>query len=319
MLMANRQVFVGPFVKRQDREITGEKTFNNVYVKNLSEGCTEEILQEQFGKYGEITSVAIMKDAEGKSKGFGFVNFQEPEAAKQAVEELNGYAYEDKQWVVNKAQRKAEREQELRVQREQVCCSPSPSPCPFSLCSFSLPPLLYPESPASPLPKNLLSFSFSSSCIVKYFLLVSMPLCPLPPPPFSLLCPCCPCPPNLIATCLLLCNSFSALCVVVVFVFSFPAEGFIPLCLLPAPFGASCALQAAAKYEKFAGCNLYIKNLDDTITDDDLRTLFQVCLIALLFFVPPVPPRLLPDRQTDREAPAPFAPFAPPSDNGCVS
>ena len=118
--MADRQVFVGPFVRRQDRDVTGEKAFNNVYVKNLSEGCTEEFLAQQFSQRGEITSVAIMKDADGKSKGFGFVNFLEPDAAKKAVEELDGFTHEDKQWVVNKAQRKSEREQELRSQREQV-------------------------------------------------------------------------------------------------------------------------------------------------------------------------------------------------------
>lgn len=38
---------------------------------------------------------------------------------------------------------------------------------------------------------------------------------------------------------------------------------------------AALALQAQAKLDRFSGCNLYIKNLDDMITDDDLRTLFQ--------------------------------------------
>lgn len=119
MLMAGRQVYVGPFVRRQDRE-TGEVKFSNIYVKNLSDSCSEDDLRDKFAPFGEITSIVIMRDAGGASKGFGFVNFEDPEAAKTAVEELNGYTHDGKAWVVNKAQRKSEREAELRHQREEV-------------------------------------------------------------------------------------------------------------------------------------------------------------------------------------------------------
>mmetsp|Transcript_2134 Transcript_2134/g.6316 ORF Transcript_2134/g.6316 Transcript_2134/m.6316 type:complete len:644 (-) Transcript_2134:300-2231(-) len=119
MVVAGRQVYVGPFVRRQDRG-NGESKFSNVYVKNISENCTEDDLKEIFGKHGEITSVVIMRDSEGKSKEFGFVNFEAPESAKSAVEELNGFTHDGKSWVVNKAQRKSEREAELRKEREQT-------------------------------------------------------------------------------------------------------------------------------------------------------------------------------------------------------
>jgi polyadenylate-binding protein len=60
-----------------------------------------------------------MKDQSGKSKGFGFVNFQSPDSAAAAVEKLNGTTFNDKVWYVGRAQRKGEREAELKARFEQ--------------------------------------------------------------------------------------------------------------------------------------------------------------------------------------------------------
>ena len=115
MLMNDKQVYVGPFQRRGERG-GGPTTFNNVYVKNLHESVDEAKLREVFEKYGTLTSVVVMKDAEGKSKGFGFVCFEDTEAASKAVEELDGYdKVEDKAWIVCRAQKKAEREAELKA------------------------------------------------------------------------------------------------------------------------------------------------------------------------------------------------------------
>ena len=115
MLMNDKQVYVGPFQRRGERG-GGPSTFNNVYVKNLHENVTEDMLREVFEKCGTLTSVVVMKDGEGKSKGFGFVCFEDSEAASKAVEELDGYdKIEDKAWIVCRAQKKAEREAELKA------------------------------------------------------------------------------------------------------------------------------------------------------------------------------------------------------------
>ena len=115
MLLNDKQVYVGPFQRRGERG-GGPTTFNNVYVKNLHESVDEDKLKEVFGAIGKLTSVVIMKDGEGKSKGFGFVCFEESEAASEAVEKLDGYdKIEDKAWVVCRAQKKAEREAELKA------------------------------------------------------------------------------------------------------------------------------------------------------------------------------------------------------------
>ncbi|OWM79210.1 polyadenylate-binding protein 2-like [Punica granatum] len=121
MLLNDKQVFVGPFLRKQERESVSEKTkFNNVYVKNLSEATTEDDLNKIFGEFGAITSVVVMRDADGKSKCFGFVNFESADDAARAVDALNGNKFDDKEWYVGKAQKKSEREVELKHKFEQT-------------------------------------------------------------------------------------------------------------------------------------------------------------------------------------------------------
>ncbi|URE19301.1 CBS domain [Musa troglodytarum] len=120
MLLNDKKVFVGPFVRKQEREnAAGNTKFNNVFVKNLSESMTEDTLQEVFGEFGKITSCIVMREGDGKSKCFGFVNFENPDDAARAVQELDGKKFDDKEWYVGKAQKKSEREQELKERFEQ--------------------------------------------------------------------------------------------------------------------------------------------------------------------------------------------------------
>ncbi|OIW12575.1 hypothetical protein TanjilG_04739 [Lupinus angustifolius] len=121
MLMNGKQVYVGLFVRRVERaRANGSPKFTNVYVKNLSETHTDEDLQQLFGPYGTITSATVMKDANGKSRCFGFVNFQSPDSAAAAVERLNGATInDDRVLFAGRAQRKSEREAELRAKFEQ--------------------------------------------------------------------------------------------------------------------------------------------------------------------------------------------------------
>ncbi|XP_055810996.1 polyadenylate-binding protein 2-like isoform X2 [Solanum dulcamara] len=121
MLMNDKQVYVGHFLRKQEREsTTGMAKFNNVYVKNLAESATDDELKNVFGEFGSITSAVVMRDADGKSKGFGFVNFENADDAAKAVEALNGKKFDEKEWYVGKAQKKSEREQELKSKFEQT-------------------------------------------------------------------------------------------------------------------------------------------------------------------------------------------------------
>ncbi|KAJ0437208.1 hypothetical protein HanHA300_Chr16g0599451 [Helianthus annuus] len=119
MLMNDKQVYVGHFLRKQERDSSSTSKFNNVYVKNLPESTTDEDLKKTFGEYGTITSAVIMRDGDGKSKCFGFVNFENADDAAKAVESLNGKKIDDKEWYVGKAQKKSERELELKSRFEQ--------------------------------------------------------------------------------------------------------------------------------------------------------------------------------------------------------
>ncbi|KAL5215950.1 hypothetical protein ABZP36_007351 [Zizania latifolia] len=120
MLINDKPVYVGPFLRKQERENSVDKTkFNNVFVKNLSESTTKEDLVQIFGAYGNITSAVVMIAMDGKSRCFGFVNFESPDDAARAAEELDGKKINDKEWYVGRAQKKSEREMELKRRFEQ--------------------------------------------------------------------------------------------------------------------------------------------------------------------------------------------------------
>ncbi|KAK1629670.1 hypothetical protein QYE76_003985 [Lolium multiflorum] len=120
MLMNDKKVYVGPFVRKQERDNSpGNVKFNNVFVKNLAETTTEDDLKEIFGKFGTITSVVVMREGDGRSKCFGFVNFESPDEAALAVQDLNGKKFGEKEWYVGRAQKKSEREMELKEKFEK--------------------------------------------------------------------------------------------------------------------------------------------------------------------------------------------------------
>lgn len=62
----------------------------NIYVGNLPYTVVEEDLREIFEEYGEVASVKIINDKlTGRSKGFGFVEMDDDDEARKAIEELN--------------------------------------------------------------------------------------------------------------------------------------------------------------------------------------------------------------------------------------
>ncbi|KAI8087966.1 uncharacterized protein B0P05DRAFT_530905 [Gilbertella persicaria] len=124
MLLNDKKVYVGRHVPKKERQAKIEQyraKFTNVYVKNLDESVNDDKLREMFGKYGPITSAIVQVDEENKSKGFGFVNFENHEDAQKAVDALNETEQADgKILYVARAQKKSEREEELRKQYEQA-------------------------------------------------------------------------------------------------------------------------------------------------------------------------------------------------------
>jgi len=102
-MLKDKIVYVGKFKRKAERELedgSTERSFTNIFVKNLDVEVTDEQLREQFGTFGEITSLALMKDEQGKSKGFAFINFAEMDAAAKAVESKNEFELNGKPMFV---------------------------------------------------------------------------------------------------------------------------------------------------------------------------------------------------------------------------
>merc|ERR1719361_1529532 len=81
----------------------------NLYVKYLDDKIDDERLMAEFAKFGTITSAKVMRDASGRSRGFGFVCFETQEQSTKAMAEMNSKIVEGKPLYVALAQRKEQR------------------------------------------------------------------------------------------------------------------------------------------------------------------------------------------------------------------
>ncbi|XP_040271638.1 polyadenylate-binding protein 1-like isoform X1 [Bufo bufo] len=124
VLLNNSKISVGRFKSRSAREVEfsarATKEFTNIYIKNFGEEVDDGQLKDLFDDYGRLVSAKVMTDEVGKSKGFGFVNFERHEDAQKAAEEMNGKNMNGKVIYVGRAQKKAERQFELKRKFEQI-------------------------------------------------------------------------------------------------------------------------------------------------------------------------------------------------------
>lgn len=75
-----------------------------IYVGSLSYEVTEEDLRQEFGAFGEVTSVSIITDKiSGRPKGFGFVEMATKSEGEAAIASLNGKELKERTIVVNEA------------------------------------------------------------------------------------------------------------------------------------------------------------------------------------------------------------------------
>ncbi|NXC23530.1 EPAB protein, partial [Campylorhamphus procurvoides] len=136
MLLNDRKVFVGHFKSRKEREAEiGAKAmeFTNVYIKNFGDDMDDDRLRDIFSKFGKTLSVKVMMDNTGRSKGFGFVNFETHEEAQKArdsslpillpsdaVADMNGKEINGRMVYVGRAQKRLERQSKLKRKFEQI-------------------------------------------------------------------------------------------------------------------------------------------------------------------------------------------------------
>ena len=115
--LCGEAIFVGPFVKRSQRQSGFLTRFTNVYVKDLVD-IDAEGLKEKFSAHGEVTSAFTKRDL-NLNKVFGFVNFAKHEEAVKAINdwhgaEIEGLSLPGGKVYVQRAMKRAERDLELR-------------------------------------------------------------------------------------------------------------------------------------------------------------------------------------------------------------
>lgn len=75
-----------------------------LFIGSLPYTTTDEELEQLFAAEGTVASARVIIDREtGRSKGFGFVEFENDDEAKAAIEKLNGSDYNGRSLVVNEA------------------------------------------------------------------------------------------------------------------------------------------------------------------------------------------------------------------------
>ena len=81
-----------------------------VYVGNLSYGVTSQSLETLFGEFGHVKSAQVVQDRDtGRSKGFGFVEMADDNAAREAIKGLNDQQHDGRPLTVNEARPREER------------------------------------------------------------------------------------------------------------------------------------------------------------------------------------------------------------------
>lgn len=69
----------------------------NIFVSNLSFNVTSDDLKTLFDEFGEVSSAKVINDKyTGKSRGFGFVEMNNDEHGKNAIEKLNSGEFDGK-------------------------------------------------------------------------------------------------------------------------------------------------------------------------------------------------------------------------------
>jgi len=81
----------------------------NIYAGNLSRDLSETELREAFEAFGEVSSVAIIKDKfTGESRGFGFVEMPTKSEGEAAIQDLNGKEMKGRTMNINEARPRRE-------------------------------------------------------------------------------------------------------------------------------------------------------------------------------------------------------------------
>ncbi|KAJ6849202.1 polyadenylate-binding protein 2-like [Iris pallida] len=82
----------------------------NIFINNHDKEINNKALHDTFSAFGNILSCKVATDPSGQSKGYGFVQYEQEEAAEIAINKLNGMLLNEKLVFVGPFLRKQERD-----------------------------------------------------------------------------------------------------------------------------------------------------------------------------------------------------------------
>ncbi|CAD6210645.1 unnamed protein product [Miscanthus lutarioriparius] len=164
MLLGSKALYVARAQKKEERkqylqrlheekrnEIITKSNESNVYIKNIHDEVDDGALHARFVEFGNITSVKVMRDNKGISRGFGFVCYSTPEEAKSAVNSMRGVMFFGKPLYVAIFQRKEERRAKLQQHFAQLARMVGPTnsmiPTGYPQVYFAHPNTHIPQGP----------------------------------------------------------------------------------------------------------------------------------------------------------------------------
>jgi polyadenylate-binding protein len=156
-----KTVFVGRAMKKSERQALLRDKYQamrnerdskfqgvNLYVKNLTDDVDDERCRAEFAPFGNITSVKVMRDERGVSRGFGFVCYTTSEEAMRAVHDMNGRLLNGKPLFVAIAQRKEDRRRQLQMHFETGRRPLAPGAAQAPMMQPAMYTGMYPQYPA---------------------------------------------------------------------------------------------------------------------------------------------------------------------------
>jgi polyadenylate-binding protein len=91
----------------------------NIFIKNLDKNIDNKGLYDTFSAFGNILSCKISTDQKGQSRGYGFVHYETKEAAQEAIAKVDGMMLNDKKVFVGEFMSKKERQDKLGDQQKK--------------------------------------------------------------------------------------------------------------------------------------------------------------------------------------------------------